>query len=737
MKTLLAIICAAFLMVFLNANAAISQACFLKTNPKNCASEDVCTWVNFEFLPHTAKELNKFKRKFISEALRRDLSCVSSPLRSAYNQLSIEERKLVQTNLKTLSFYNSDIDGLYGKKTSEALKKFNMSRSLQIDLSDKRAATYFLNEIVSSQEAKIQSQAQACGVKHPNRCSDKELCLKSTRDGKWITSGLKAAFTKEAIDRKLDCKLDFSVTNSSDADLKNETDLTLPWYCTDQTDRYFSSLTNVQISAAQKKLLEAGQDPGPIDGIRGSSTTRAILNWQLDKGLKGTGFLSRSQFFQLLGGSKSADTDCNAKQTLQTIQTGESNSQSSTQLTSLENVSETELIVDHSRNYDFDPYDCSFQMSIKNGSWEQQVIFYYQPDRLKYVANIGVSIAEFMELEKSMLSFASSDDSYCAPNVTVDQNFILSGEGSIVFPNVKLASNKPTDILKFEAEKETSLPVSKNASLFDILTDKQPQENSSKSSSASVPFENRIEELEKELARALAELAASETKSDDLQVQLKSAIAAKLASEALSDKRLDELVEKEILRQEALKKLKESEVALTKSEEEALKLQKQTTALNGQVAELRKQLGQLQALLEESEAADRDNKVQLQNLGNRLNAALAKAAAEERRRRKLEEEERIVLNEENTDLSKTIVMQQIQLEQLQMLLDQSGSEDIENKKQIQNLSEELTSTLAELATSERLRRKLEDDNQKLVDNNSSNTEILSLIQILISERLTE
>ena len=52
-----------------------------------------------------------------------------------------------------------------------------------------------------------------------------------------------------------------------------------------------------------------------------------------------------------------------------------------------------------------------------------------------------------------------------------------------------------------------------------------------------------------------------------------------------------------------------------------------------------KQLGQLQALLEESEAADRDNKVQLQNLGNRLNAALAKAAAEERRRRKLEEEE--------------------------------------------------------------------------------------------------
>ena len=40
--------------------------------------------------------------------------------------------------------------------------------------------------------------------------------------------------------------------------------------------------------------------------------------------------------------------------------------------------------------------------------------------------------------------------------------------------------------------------------------------------------------IEKELSRALAELAASETKSDDLQAQLKSAIAAKLAAEALS-----------------------------------------------------------------------------------------------------------------------------------------------------------------------------------------------------------
>ena len=151
---------------------------------------------------------------------------------------------------------------------------------------------------------------------------------------------------------------------------------------------------------------------------------------------------------------------------------------------------------------------------------------------------------------------------------------------------------------------------------------------------------------EKELARTLAALASRKAQSEDLQEQLKSAIAAKIAAEALSDTRLDESVKKEILRQEALKKLRESEFALSKSEEEVLKLQKQTTALNVQVAELRKQLGTLQALLEVSEAVDRDNKIQLQNLGNRLNAALAKAAAEERRRRKLEEVERKRLENE-------------------------------------------------------------------------------------------
>ena len=109
---------------------------------------------------------------------------------------------------------------------------------------------------------------------------------------------------------------------------------------------------------------------------------------------------------------------------------------------------------------------------------------------------------------------------------------------------------------------------------------------------------------------------------------------------------MDEVVEKELLRNAALKRLKDSQLDVKKSNEETLKLQKETAILNAQVAELRMQLSQLEAFLVESEESDKKNSAQIINLGNRLNAALAKAAAEERQRRKLEEKERARLQEE-------------------------------------------------------------------------------------------
>ncbi len=152
--------------------------------------------------------------------------------------------------------------------------------------------------------------------------------------------------------------------------------------------------------------------------------------------------------------------------------------------------------------------------------------------------------------------------------------------------------------------------------------------------------------IEQKLSSVLANLAKAESNSAILQGQLKAAILEKVAAEELSENRLDEARQKELLRNAALKKLKESKLELRRSNEDTLKLEKETAILNAQVAELRLQLGQLQALLDKSEESDRKNNVQIKNLGNRLNAALAKVATEERRRRKLEEKERKRLEKE-------------------------------------------------------------------------------------------
>jgi chemotaxis protein MotB len=58
------------------------------------------------------------------------------------------------------------------------------------------------------------------------------------------------------------------------------------------------------------------------------------------------------------------------------------------------------------------------------------------------------------------------------------------------------------------------------------------------------------------------------------------------------------------------------------------------------VAALRTQLGSLENLLDEASERDAASQIQLEALGARLNAALARAAAEQRRRADLEEAER-------------------------------------------------------------------------------------------------
>lgn len=92
--------------------------------------------------------------------------------------------------------------------------------------------------------------------------------------------------------------------------------------------------------------------------------------------------------------------------------------------------------------------------------------------------------------------------------------------------------------------------------------------------------------------------------------------------------------------------------ALSAEQSKSLEAQRKMALLNEQIASLRGQLASLQAVLNEAADKDAAAKVQLENLGSQLNAALAQVASEQRKRAELEEAEKLRLQAENADLAK-------------------------------------------------------------------------------------
>jgi chemotaxis protein MotB len=110
-------------------------------------------------------------------------------------------------------------------------------------------------------------------------------------------------------------------------------------------------------------------------------------------------------------------------------------------------------------------------------------------------------------------------------------------------------------------------------------------------------------------------------------------------------------------RQAALVAVAEAELA--KETEASAEAERRVALLNEQVAQLSQQLGVLEALLDASAERESAAQVQIETLGNRLNAALAQTASEQRRRAELEEAERIRLEAE----AKALAEEAKQLEQ--------------------------------------------------------------------------
>ncbi len=140
-------------------------------------------------------------------------------------------------------------------------------------------------------------------------------------------------------------------------------------------------------------------------------------------------------------------------------------------------------------------------------------------------------------------------------------------------------------------------------------------------------------------AKAELERQFGEINADELRAQLQAALEAQTQAQANAD-------EQRSLAEERAALLAIAENALASEQEVSTEAQRQTALLNQQMAALRNQLGSLQALLDDYEERNASAEIQIQTLGQDLNAALARAASEERRRRLLEEAERIRLEAE-------------------------------------------------------------------------------------------
>lgn len=134
-------------------------------------------------------------------------------------------------------------------------------------------------------------------------------------------------------------------------------------------------------------------------------------------------------------------------------------------------------------------------------------------------------------------------------------------------------------------------------------------------------------------AQAELERQFGELNPEELKTQLQAALDAQTQAQE------DALVQRTLAEEQAAL-LAIAQDTLSNEQAVSADAQREAALLNQQIAALRGQLGSLQALLDDYEERNSAAEIQIQSLGQDLNAALARAASEERRRRLLEEAER-------------------------------------------------------------------------------------------------
>lgn len=149
----------------------------------------------------------------------------------------------------------------------------------------------------------------------------------------------------------------------------------------------------------------------------------------------------------------------------------------------------------------------------------------------------------------------------------------------------------------------------------------------------------RLSQSDAELDAATLELEAARKKAEETLTLLAAADATRQELEAAREAQANEAERQAGLLALAQQKLSEQEALSTED-------QRRVALLNQQVAQLNNQLGSLRAVLDAADEDKRTADLRAEDLGEKLNLALLRAAEEERRRRALEEEARTRAEEE-------------------------------------------------------------------------------------------
>lgn len=131
----------------------------------------------------------------------------------------------------------------------------------------------------------------------------------------------------------------------------------------------------------------------------------------------------------------------------------------------------------------------------------------------------------------------------------------------------------------------------------------------------------RLEVEQKKLEEALAAVAAGKAELEDAYATIE-------ADKEKIEAQLAELAILKSLRDDLVRRLEESEGALAEQRQLSDEAQLQVTLLNRQLAALREQLALVSEALEVAEAKNKEQEVQIADLGKRLNVALASKVQE-------------------------------------------------------------------------------------------------------------